>query len=1135
MILRFRFLLFLLLGALLINAQNATAQNASAQTALHPKTFERLEGTIVQQVNGLAARAVVQFQAPDKWRAEITAPQQEKAGTIIVAAGDETRSFDVVSQRVRRLPYNIVKQIWHGNGLEFGGPANVLIFGTGEKDLATAYQISNAKTPNSKVFEALKTVGRYQMRDWVRTGGIGDDMYYVVHKRPVFDRAAQLAFFFDATSKFLTTRRENDGQGHLLSETTLTFDANGLPKTAIVRDANKAVIATFSYDLKARETDFDEGIFALPAPENQVVEDAELRPIKDYNGDDASTNFNRGMALARHADDLPAAFLMWEKALNQAPRAVAIPLATLDAAIAARDLNRAQIMLSILVKFGYDPFDLALRKANLATLRRDWDGAQKGYEDAQKLQPENGGVQLSRATVLRLRGDFEGAQNLLLAILARPEVTASTINAAQALAPLVAPAQSALFIKNLPQETIGQKLARALLQLQNEGDKTPFALPDWPAPALVALGLAEEVAGQDDAALIIWQKLGGSAPQEMSANARRRLMALFARRGQVQESLAQFNALLLSNEGEQQRADLEDEFLGDWGKSGSLELLKTAIKQRAYANGSTSDDRRLLLALQQNFGSADDAATALQQGLARYGNSAWWNSQLAESKMGEMNAVPYGPKKRELQQRLLQEALKAADAAVRIEPSQPYYQIQRTLIFTQQYSLTQKAPIDSRAANLAREQATKELANLQALFPGDTDVDIAVALQQMMLSKLASAQDQPIQLLQSALLAGDPKEDGGDRHNTTFPARQILANTIRQTGRTDEAIAQFEIALQSARGAGEATGIAVNLMNLLIRQKPAALPGFLVRLSHDPWPFSDGEQMMDTLLNTLARHPTFPIAIANALKADADPYAKPLRVQLLEKISALAKAKADAEAASNAKTLELSDAQSRAAAREWNNSFADLEALTKSPDAILATRANAILGEKAANASKFDEAIQYLENAVKNEPQDLNLRLVYIKSLIAAKQNEAALQARDALLRTLPPTFDTLKQTATLSLQMGQPDKAAQLLMQARNGALSSPGALTFQVNSAAFLAARAWAAAGDNAKALEIYNALAGPGHSVLERAAALRDAEFRLRNSGKPGSDLEANRMRDRWMQLQLTTEDVQAIDNYLVNIGS
>ena len=799
--------------------------------ALHPKNFERLEGTITLQAGGATTRAAVQYQAPDNWRAEITnqSLSAPKTSAIIVAAGNETRSFDAVSQRVRRLPYNLTKQIWRGAGLEFGGPANFALFGTSEKDLAAAYQLTlqSADAPTrTKIFQARKDVGRFSVRDWVRTGGIGDDMFYVVHKRPVFDRAAHITLVFDATTKFPVTRRETDEASRVINETTLTYNADGLPKTAVVRDANKSVVATFTYDLKSRAEAFEDGTFALPAPENQIIEDSQLRPIKDYNGADAASLFNRGVALAGHADDLPSAFSEWEKALNLAPRAVAIPLATFDAAIAARDLPRAQLMLNILAKFGYDPFDLAVRNANVATLRRDWDGAQQFYETAQKLQPENGAVKLSRATLLRLRGDFAGAQTLLLEILARPELNVSTINASQALAPLVAPDKIEQVIATLPQETTGQKLTKALLELQKADDKTAFVAPDWPVPALVLLGLAQENSGRDDAAQVIWQKLSAEAPQDVALNARRRLMGLFARRGKVQESLAQFNALLGWTTGEQERVDLEDEFFGDWGKGGTLELLKTVVKQRAYASLATSDDRRLLFAFQQNFGTEEDADTALQQGLARHGNSAWWNSQLAESKIAKMDAIPYGPKKRELQQLLLKEAGQAVETAVAAEPDQPYYQIQRTLIFTQQYALTQKAPIDSRAAGVARTEAYKQLDNLQALFPGDADVDIAVALQRIMLTKLADAQTDAIRLLQNALLAGDPKSDGGDRHNTTFPARQILANALRQSGRTDDAIAQFETALLSARNTSEATAIAINLMNLLLRQKPTALSGF---------------------------------------------------------------------------------------------------------------------------------------------------------------------------------------------------------------------------------------------------------------------------------------------------------------------
>ncbi|HEY0072740.1 MAG TPA: hypothetical protein VGB77_01470, partial [Abditibacteriaceae bacterium] len=830
---RFPFLLFFLLAILPLQAQ----------PALHPQTFERTEGTIALQVNDVATRATVQFEAPDKWRAEITGAAASTQGkTIIVASGAETRSLDAISQRVRRLPYNITRQVWRGAGLGFGGPANIVLFGTTEKDLSVAYQASTA-APNSKVFQARKDVGRFSLRDWVRTGGIGDDMFYVAHKRPVFDRSARVTLLFDATNKHLLTRREQDEQERVINETTFTYDAAGLPKTAVIRDANKAVIATFTYDLKVRGEAFPDGTFTLPAPAGQVIEDEELRPLGEYTGTDASSLFNRGVALATHAEDLPGAFAAWEQALNQAPRAIAPALAVFDAALTARDLPRAELMLAILGRSQYDPFDLAMRRASLATAQRQWDAAEKHLEAAQTLQPANLSVKLVRATLRRVRGDFGKAQEWLLEILAAPEVNSSTLNAAQALAAIVTSEQRATVAGALPQNAVAQKLALALLQLQSNSDDKAFALLDWPAPALVTLALAQEAAGRDEAALVIWTKLRDSAPQEVALNARRRLMGLQARRGLVKESLGEFQNLSSWITAEQERLDLEDEFLNAWSKSGTMEALKVVLQQRARSSGATSEDWRLWLAYQQSYG--DAAAVELQSALRRYPNSAWWNSQLAESKIQEMEAVPYGNQRRDLQQLRLNEALRAAEAAVAAEPDQPYYQIQRSLIYTQNYALTQKGAIVASKASAARNTANEALTKLLAAFPGDPDVEIAVALQRMMLSKTAEAQAEPVQLLQNALRGGQPGRDGANRHITVFPARQMIANALRQAGKTEEAIAQFETALLSARNSGEAGGIAVNLMNLLLRRQPTALPGFLVRLAHEPWPFTEAQQMMD--------------------------------------------------------------------------------------------------------------------------------------------------------------------------------------------------------------------------------------------------------------------------------------------------
>lgn len=1122
-------------------AASFVSSSAFAQDALHPQKFERLEGTITMESGGITTRARVQWQAPDGWHVELQ-PPSNISGPVrtIIAAGEEARSTDAVPenspQRVRRLPFNLTKAPWRGWSADLGGPANFVLFGTGEKELLNAYKAVPGGPANSKVFKAREDVGRYMVRDWVRTGGAGNEMFYVAYKRPIFDRPAQITLTFDAATKFVTTRRETDERGRLKSESTITYAPGGLPQSVVVRDANNAVTARFTYDLKPREAAFPDGTFALPAPAGQVIEDQELLPIADYQGkDDALAQFNLGVALATHAEDLPAAYAAWGNATRRAPQAVAPPLATFEAALAARDYTRAAQTLDYLEKLRFNAFEIAVRRAGLAMLQRDWDAAQKAFDAAQALQPDNLGVKLTRANLRRTRDDFSGAQTLLLEILATPIVIDTTVTAANALAAITTPnaPEAKVLRDSLPQATINQKLAKALLDLAVTPENKPEdakndITADWPNIAIVSLALARERAGQDEGARALWQKLSDSAPQEIALAARRHLMAFHTRRGQASESLKLFNELLQWTTGEKERVDLENAFLRDWDKSGWLGNLKTLLVQRGQSSTAGADDRRLLLIFQQSFGNSDDTASALTAGLLRYSTSAWWNSQLAESKMMAANFTPDGRQKRELQQKLMGEALKAVDAAIAADPAQPYYQVQRSLILTQKFA-SHKMVIDTHQVEVDRAAAFAALDKLQTAFPGDPDVDMTVALQRLTLTKKEEAQSQPISLLQNAIQAGLPGRDGIDRHATAFPARQMLAIALRQANRPKDAVAQFNIALASARTSSEALGIAVNWLNLLIAQKqPDQTPALMVRLAREPWPFSDAQQLLDNVLNALLRFPQTSQAVVEALKDSDDPHAQIVHVLLREKIAAqlavLAKVQGTPQQELQA------DNNSRAAARAWNDALRALEPLVDSPDKAISATVAALLGERSANTGKFEDAAKWLNIAAKNELRDLNLRVAQINALQAAGQIEEAQKARENLPRALPLVYETLKQAALLNYRAKQNTEAARLMTQALNLARTDADIYSNEARTAALLAARFVLAAGDMPRALEMYTTLSAPHRTPFERAAALMDAESQLRRAGKPASDREADRFKDRLNQMGLQADALQSVGAYL-----
>lgn len=1099
---------------------------------LHSKTFDRLEGTVSLTARGITTRATLQWQTPDQLRVDV---QPDAAALVnaetIVASGDETRLFLPSTRRIKKLAFNVVKQPWRGWGLEFGGPANFALFGTTSDSVNGAYKTAPNAPANAKQWTARPDVGRFSVRDYVRTGGSGDSMFYAAFKRWIYDRPAQWQLDFDAATKSATTRRESDERGRLIANIALTYSTDGLPLKATVRDAN-AVVSEFVYDLKPRAEAFAAGTFTPEMPAGQVIEDEELRPIADYERQaDASARFNLGVALAAHAEDLPAAFATWDEAARLAPQATAPNIAIFDAALTGRQLIRAQTALNNLEKLlGADHPAVLSRRTSLEAARRNWNGVRAALDAAHQAQPQNLDIELRRANERRLRADFSGAQQIFTDMLAMPSARiAPQVDAAEGLAAVLSREDAPKVLAALPKITSAQQLARALLALSLE--QAPEADPkSWPDLAVASLATAYERSGQDDNARPLWQMLSDRAAQPIALAARRRLMALIARRGDIADSLKWFKDLLSWTEDESDRSDLEIDFLTAWQKADRSDVLKTALQQRALSTNASPDDRRLWQLYLEGFGTSDEALDGLKSGLAREPNSAWWLSRLAERRAQDSltagaNNVSVHERQR-LRDIATNEALKAVNAAVAAAPDQPYYAIQRALILTQKVV---KAPQGASAGEIAatRTEALAALDELETKFPGDPDVAIAIALQKMAATKLNGVLDQSGQMLQSALRSGPAAHDGANRHEAVFPARQMLAIALRRANQTPDALAQFEIALQSTHNATEALSIAVNVLNMLVEQKqPETIAGFLVRLAHEPWPFSDAQQLLDTSIAALMRFPEITGAAADALKANPDPYAILVSARLREKMAARAKAIAMVENAP-----EQADAASRVAARNWDAAFQLLPPLAESPDAFLAAQAAAISGENRANFQNYEESIKWLSLAQSKEPQDLNLRVALASAQIANGDSQAGTATRDAILRGLPSSFENLRQATLLTRTLKQKEDVLRLSKQALNWAGATAGVSSFEKKSMAFLTARAYFETAQMARGLEIYNALAGPTRLLFDRAAAMADAETHLRAGG---STREANVWRDRLAALNLTPSQLQEIADFLAGLG-
>lgn len=1038
------------------------------------------EGTLTQTQNGVTTRAKIAWAPPETLRIEtLPDPQTGAAPVTIVARGDQTLLLDSATKRARRAPYNIAKSWWRGADARFGGPANFLFAGT--------------------PFPANAPEGKYSLRDTVIFGGGGRDAYYAAKKVAARRFAAQIA-----TTQ--TSRVERDERGKTLLDAQITLDAAGLPRAATLVSGGQTT--SFAYDLTPSPA--PPPIEEIAAP---ITEDIDLKSPSAYAGGDASALFNRGAALAQN-EDAPRAIAALEAAALAAPDSSAPPLALFDIALDLRQSARAQAALGKLAELGVDKAEIELRRARLSILNRDRAGALSALQSAAQAAPGNLSLQLAQAEVARSLGDFDGARALYRGVLA---ATSSQFDAQRAAAENLAIyatfEELPALLTSIPTATDAQKIARALIQLRlNQAPEVAeFARDEFE----LALALGFERAARDDEAQSAWRTLETRAPDALKNRARAHQMTLLARRGDVAGAINKWRewnaALALPSE----RDAAQDAFFRAFQKAFRSDSLKNVLANRATATAATEDDLRLFLAYQESFGTSADVVAAIETGANRFGGSAFWMGKRAENLLAtanEQRANDAGTARRE---QLYGQAMALLDDAIRAAPDEPFYRAQKALAATQRAAKI-GAVVDPTIAVRNRAAAKRETEAFLAASPADPDTLVGAALQNLVAQTDVGARE----AIRLATLALDsaPGEGDGDRHTLVWAAHQALASAYKRLNQLDLAGEQWQILLLGARDATEQAALASNYFFLLDGPPNGAgaagaatsSAALLAQLSTEKWDYSAARALLETVATRMARSPRAR-AIAAALAAMPGEGAILSRATLsLRRVEAARRALEVPEAPPAA------DAELERAQRDLALALGALRAVAGSPDRVVSARAAAFVAENAGLGGQ--ERLELLQSALEKEPRDAALRF----ALLGALDGPQNLVERERAAKILDFSLDSRRSLASAARRAGDGAGALRLAEEAFAFGARAPELTGGDLQRVAFTLAKSAFAAGQNSRALEIYNGLSLPQWNDADRAAALL-ALLRSYEEAKRPEEVAA--VRARIAALGLEPADLEA----------
>ena len=1086
----FRFYFFVA-GSLVVGLASAHAQNAPVL----------LEGTLSQTRGEATISAKIWAQAPDKLRVETP-------DSTLISSAISTQIFEKATRRLRVYRWGIGAKWSRGAALVMGGPANFALLGTAPKT-----EIQTVRDEG-----AIKLV-----RDTPLFGGGGKNAFYAARKTPVAVFPARVDFS-------RTLRAEFDASDRETARYTLEFSGD-LPRVATLSATR------WNYDLKPRDAAPDASLWTIEDAKNAVPEAAEVGAPALYR-DDA---FNRAIALWTNAGDLRGALAQLELARAAFSQASAPLLARFEIEMALRDAENAEKTVAALEKLGLETATTETLRSRVFALRRDFAGAQRAAQNALKAAPDDPKIQSLAAFAARENGDVKEFRRLGIAVLqsanAAPELRASW---AVALAQNAAPSELETLEKEWTGEAEPLRLARALLKLRAQtGSGAAPDAPNWSLPEYgAAWALALSRAGRDDAAKTAWESLGARPELERAAQNRAQsfLLGLAARRGDVAASLAALRAQKWDLESEKESANTA--FFEAWQKAFKRLTLEKALENRATATRASEEDARLLAAYSAAYETPEERERALEAAATRF-NSAFFSSKLAEIAASKTTSlIVADPVESAARDRYFARAFSHLDAAIRAEPKQPFYRIQRALVASHRFA--RLGASDAARAVAERDSARREIEALLTAFPEDADAKLAAAVASLTFDGRTGA-------ARAANLARDVLESsGGDGERTTFifAARQTLAAAHERLGEWEEAAKQFEILLEGTRSAGETAQLAGAYFDLLDRAGEAlaqraegeTAPGETapapegpqvarmaqigVNLVRKNWPFEEAKLLTDALARRLLFSPSR-FQIMRAVRDAGGESATLLWATM---------AHYRLESARNALTVPgappTADAEEDRATSELNAANNALVAIANG-NSPMAARAAAFLAERGELSP--EDGARWLRRAASLEPRDLALQFSLLEMLGADEKNaEFAATLRREIATKFDLNAESARQLGLLAWSQND-DATARILGEEsyQQSALSPEiGANAFQ--RSAFSLAKILASTQNTSRANELYGQLASEQWGIVDRAAALLAQRQRVVENGGDGKIYD-----DRIRALGLDLETLEQAAEWMVSV--
>lgn len=1044
----------------------------------------RWQGTLSQTQNGLTAKATIFAQAPDRLRVEIA--RNDAAGIsaqIIVATGDQTLRYEPATKRLFRARFSILKKWNRDWRLAAGGPANFVF-------------------AEAKPGVVSESEGRFARRDSVLFGGGGENAYYAAAKTP--------ASLYPASVEIGPAQRLEKGvDGAQTMLATLTMKG-GLPATATVTSAGETSV--FNYDLTARTEPFPDATWTIDEAKSAVAQEIDVQAPTAYaNANDPNELFNQGLALWNGAGDLIGAQTRFVAASKIASGASGPILASFEMALEARDYPSAQKALDALAPLELDAAEIEARRARLALAQRDWDGALSALDKAVAAAPDSAALQLGRAQALLGKGDIEGARAVWQRVATAPALPAARAQAATLLAQTAdsnaAEGTNAADLAAAKQEAALSALARRVIGGEQIERNRRFAL-------------VLERAADDDNARVLWTELEARAPDDIKNQARAHLMTLAARAGDVAASLAAYGRLRdgLSLQSERENATFA--LFDAWQKAFNRAALASAIANRAVATRADDGDARLALAYQELYGDAESIETAVNSGLARSPNAAFWLSRRAE--LTTQTAFPLLTSNSASAARRAQLLNKARDGITQAIASDvkaggdgSFYREQLTLISAQSAAKVLRSPDISTVLGESKT-ASAAVETLLASAPDDPDVLVSAALALQSFDADDGAR-RAIELAGRALLT---KPGDGERHTLILAARQAMAFALVRLKRFPEAAAQFELLLLEARTAGEEVGIASNYIGMLEKTGDAqSAAGVVARIAGAPWDYAESRGALEALAARVALSPQV-APIEAALAREGSGAALLAWSQIATARLARANAALQVPGAPGS-----ADADQERATRDLALAVDALKNARGAMPKYVEARVAVWLSEFGGLES--DAALANLQRAVAIESRAPSLRLALAEALPDDAQSAAQLQ----LARQLAPaSLETARLLSVAALDAGASESALQGSAEAYNAAAREPNVGTNAFQRIAFARARILWEAGETSAAVDIYHGLALPQWADTDRAASLLALRERYTAANRPD---DAARVSDQIREMGLDMPTLQRAARFVEDV--